>query len=348
MICAKAFLGLPRVLAEVGGTGAWMVVLISSLHGPLIWWVVRGLLKHYPGKSLIGATEAALGPVLGPIANLTYALFFGFLMVVVLREYSDALASVFMLATPLPVLALITLSTASYLAYLGIEPLTRTAWMGGTWMLLGVGVLLAGGLVTYREPAAIFPFWGTGPAALLMWGLVKNIWGDLLLFAVIAPSFRKLADLDRVFKWTILISGTVMPVAMVVYLYVFPYPAARRIVLPLLQMSRTISLGPGVQRLESVFFLIFLAAGVIKMGAALLATSAVLSETLRIKGFRHLLVPLVVLAFHISLLPKDLSQAIAWDSFLRNFGGIATIIIPAMTWGAALLRNGTGSANASG
>lgn len=348
MTCAKVFLGLPRVLVELGGSAAWLIVLISMIHGPLMWLGVRGVLRLHPGRSLVTATEAILGPVLGTAVNLAYFGQFFALEAVVLREFSEGMVMVFLPTTPLPVVMLALLATVVYMTYLGMEALTRTAWLGGPFMLIGYVAMLAGAIWTHAEPNALAPYLGKGLDQVLLWGVTQNLLGDLLIFGLVAPSFRAFKQWDRAVWWTILFCTVLLVATEIVYLYVFPYPAGERIVLPLMQATRTISLGPALQRVESVFFVIWLVGSIFKLCGFLYVSASALAQTLRLPVYRHLLTPFAVLVFSLGLVPESVAETVRLDFVLRQFGGIVTVLLPLITWGIGLLFRRDGKQHAAG
>lgn len=347
MTCAKVFLALPRTLVELGATAAWLIMLISMIHGPLIWLAVRGMLRLYPGKSLVTATEAILGPFFGTIVNLLYFAFFATLWVTVQREFAEGMVLAFLPTTPLPAVILSLMATAVFIAYLGLEVTGRLAGLGAPLMLIGYVVLIIASLMTHTEPRALAPYWGTGPGTVIRWGLVENLLGDILILGLIAPAFRKPKHLDSAFMWTILWCTLILVGTEIVYLYVFPYPSSRTLVLPLMQMTRGISLGPGVQRVESFFFVIWLGGTVIKMTSALYASVAIMAQILRLPTYRPLFFPLALLGYSVSLLPRNVTEVISIDMAIRKYGAIVTVLLPLLVWLVGPLRGRTGGRRAT-
>jgi spore germination protein (amino acid permease) len=348
MVCAKLFLESPQRLVELGGTAAWIIVLIGGIHGPISWGLIRPLLQRFPGKTLIGATEGILGPWAGTAVNLIYFAMFLILSSAVLREFGEAETSFFRIRTPLAFVVAVWLGTACYMAYLGIEALCRTATLGAPLMLITMVLLLIGAVLTHAERHALAPYWGTGPVRVISWGLVRDQLGDLLILGLLAPGFRRFKDLDRTVWTTVILSVLIMTATIIVILYVFPYPAAKRVNFPLLQVSRTISLGTGVQRVESLFFVIWEVGGVIKIAATLWAAAVSLAQIFGLHSYRQVLPALALLEFTMAMLPRTIMDAFAVDSFLRTYGLFVTAGLPALTLLVALIRRKGATAGAAG
>lgn len=339
-IAAKVFLAFPRTMAELGAQAAWLIVLIACLVSPIGWWGIRALLRQHPGSSLLGATEAALGPVLGSVANLMYFTFFFFTTFIVLRQFGANIVATVMPRTPVEASIFVLLLGIAYLAYLGMEAICRVSWLFGPFMLIGLAALLAGGYYTRHETNALMPFWGSGMGVVLGWGLVKSsLLGELLIFGIIAPAFRKADNLNRAVTWTIIISATVTVLSVIAYTFAFPHPASTAIGFPLLEVSRIIIGGRWLQRLESVFLIIWVFSAVIKLGVGLYGAAQCVAQVIGYPNYRHLLFPLAILIYSCSLIPSNLTQAVSWDAeILRNYGWTVSILLPWVTWLASELR----------
>ncbi|NOV03845.1 GerAB/ArcD/ProY family transporter [Paenibacillus planticolens] len=341
-IITKIFLPFPRSMAELGGTAAWIIVLISALLSPLSWWGIRGVISNgRKGSSLITATEEILGPYLGNLINLAYFFFFFLITFIVLREFSEILATDILPRTPLNVTMLSLLIPISFVAFYGIETIGRISWFFIGLVLASIVVLLLGGLYTHTEPNALAPFWGTGKSRVFQMGLVKSsLFSELLVLGYLMPKMRKETEWARTAWWCLTISSFVFLCVMIVSLYVFPYPTLSRINTPLFEISRIINFGRWIQRVEVLFLVVWLLCTVIKLAIGLYCSSSTLAQILRLPTHQPLIFPLSILAFSLSLTPKSEMTAIAWDTeLLRKYGAIISICLPILTWIVGEVRN---------
>lgn len=347
-VTAKIYLAFPRIMVDVGGTAAWMVPLIGGCAATVTWWAVWGLSRRYAGQSLVQATERALGPVFGTLVNLVYAAFFHAITFLVLRQFSENIASSILPKTPLNIITLAFLSVACYGVLLGLEGLARVVWLVTPFTLIALVVLLVGGIYTQSAEYPLFPFWGWGAVPTIMWGLAKvSSFAELLLLGLLLPHFRDSGSLKVVARWSIGLSIVVMVGTVLFYQYIFPWPGGGRVSFPLLEVSRLIITGRWVQRMESVFFLVWIIMATLSAATGLYATVRTLAETIGLENERHLVLPVALTVYSMAQAPNNLSAAVAWDSDgIRVWGWIVTVALPLLTLLVSTIR-GKGTDRAS-
>ncbi len=339
---AKIFLAFPRTLAELGGPAAWMIVLIGGLTASLTVIAILGVLTHFPGRSLPEATEAVLGPVIGSLVNLAYAAFFYFVGFIGLREFSENIVAAILPRTPLPAVLIAFLAVIVYGCLLGAEAIARTAWFVAPFTVAGVIALLGGGLVTYRATNALYPFWGPGGLEIAGWGVLSvSLFSEILIVGVLGAELRQREKLVKAAWWSLLMGGLFLLGTVLVHLVVFPYPSSARVSFPLLEISRLIVTGRWLQRVESVFFVIWVMVGALKVSVAHYGCCRTLAHIVRLPRYQYLVIPLAVTLYSASLLPPNLTTAVDLDAnILRSVGWIISLALPLLTWLVAVLRNG--------
>jgi hypothetical protein len=222
----------------------------------------------------------------------------------------------------------------------GIEVLGRISWLTIGLIITSVVVLLVGGLMTYSDSDALTPIWGTGKSRVITMGIVKSsLFSELLVFGFIVPRMRKAQEWGQAVWWCLVISSIILFSTIITYLYVFPYPTATRINFPLLEISRIIIAGRWIQRVESIFLVIWLLCTVIKLSVGLYCSAATLSQILHLPKDQPLIIPLCIIVFNLAILPTNEMTAVSWDSeTLRIYGSIFSILLPMLTWFVAILR----------
>jgi hypothetical protein len=236
--------------------------------------------------------------------------------------------------TPLTVILLSLLVAVTAVAYSGIEALGRICWLTIGVIIASLMLTLVGGLMTHAEPNALAPFWGTGRSQVLTMGVVKtSLFSELLVLGFLVPRMRNVKEWGRAATWCMVVAAVVLFSSTLVYLYVFPYPSSLRIPNPLFEISRVIISGRWVQRIESIFLVVWLLSAVIKLSIALYCSASTLAQVLRIPTFRPLIFPLSLLVYSFAKLPESEMAVIAWDrDILRGYGSIFSICLPMITW----------------
>jgi spore germination protein KB len=340
-VITKIFLPFQRSLAEIGGTAAWIIALIAVALCPLTWWAIRGILNNATeGSTLIEATEEIWGPLLGTLLNLAYFCFFFMITFLVLREFSELLSSDVLPRTPMNVILVSLLIPIAVVAHSGIEALGRFCWLTVGLIVVSVMIVLIGGLLTHSEPNALSPFWGKGKSQVLTMGIVKSsLFSEMLVFGFLLPRMRTTQQWGRAAWWCIAISSITIFSTTIVYLFVFPYPTAIRLNVPMFEVSRLIFFGRWIQRLESLFLISWLICAVMKLAIGLYCSAATMSQMLRLPRVQPLIFPLAILIYVFALLPDSETMAVAWDGkLLRTYGSLFSIGLPMITWLFAIVR----------
>ncbi|MEW6523797.1 MAG: GerAB/ArcD/ProY family transporter [Bacillota bacterium] len=341
---AKVFLLFPRVMVNAAATAGWLLVLISALLAGTLVLVLAKLLAAMGGDySLEEVAEARLGPGGGLVAGVTLSLLFLADVALTARQFSEALITAVLPETPISVVTAVLFLVALYGAYLGIEALSRVAWLLVPW--IGMGVVLGGVLVfPYTRPEQIFPLLGNGLDVLVTRGITgTGFFMELLLILVIRPFLRQPGQTTVVALSATALAGMAMAGVVAQYIMVFPVPTADTVTFPLLQMIRLVFLGRFTQRVEAAYIFVWVITGMLKMGIVLYASALLLARGLGLPVFRPLLFALTLLAFAVSFVPDSMVQAFEWDAFtLRERGWVVGYILPLVLLGMALLARGIG------
>ncbi|MEW6229167.1 MAG: GerAB/ArcD/ProY family transporter, partial [Bacillota bacterium] len=136
LLSTKLFISFPQQMATVGLTAAWVVPLISFATGALGFLIIAALLKRYPGMGIVEISEEVAGPVFGLLASLGYLAFFFAATVLVMREFSETVGTALLPRTPLSVVMAIFVLAALLATYLGVEGLTRAAFLASPLIVL--------------------------------------------------------------------------------------------------------------------------------------------------------------------------------------------------------------------
>lgn len=332
-ISSKIFLALPQQWSAAAATGAWLVPLIAAIYGPIIWIAIRAVIRAAPGATLIEGTEVILGPWIGTLVNLCYALYHLLLVTLVAEQFALDIRMLFLPATPTVVLGLMTLGLAAYLVYEGLEALARVASLFGPILLIGLFLLLVGGLATHKEVGALYPLWGNGLPSLLITSLSQGaLYSEILLLGLIANNLRSDRQLNQV-AWlslgasVLLLTGTMLTIQ-----HVFPHPSLSHLSYPVLQMSQIVSVGPIAQRMESLFVLVWVIALLLKVGCGLYGVVIILARTLRIPHSRWLIFPVVWLVNALASIPVDDQTLAQLDLMgIRVAGTGVVVLLPVIT-----------------
>lgn len=332
-IGAKAFLGYPRLMTELGATAGWLIVLISGGTSIVFWLLISSLFYKYPGKSLAVITEEVLGPVIGLGVNGLILIYMLVSASIMLRQFSEAIILSTLPEAPISSLSFLLIIPAFISAYLGVEAISRSAYIALPFILLGsLAVLLF--QLPYFNLNYLLPILGQGVFPLLKYGFLGvSSFGEVLLLAYLVPYFSFDASrLRAVGILSLLVVTGSFALIVLVYLMVFPMPLATENLIPFFQLSRIIGMGRYFQRVESVFILFWTFTAFLRISLGVLIAAIIMRDSLKLLYYRPLLPAISILIFSMALTPADLMTVIQIEGYRLPFGWIFTFVLPLGVW----------------
>lgn len=345
LVGVNAFLGYPRVVIELGATAAWLVVLISGFAGIGAWLIIAALLDRFPGKSLMAISELVLGPVGGMIANI---IFFFYIMItngILLRLFSEAIILTTLPEAPISSLSFLFIIPVWLAAYLGLEAVSRSAYISFPFISAGVAAVLLA-LYPHWNPLMLLPLLGEGIFPVVKYGFLSStVFGEIFILAVLNPFFAfsgKKLKAAGIFSLVYVMVFFILIVN--VYLMTFPYPTSLEYLVPFYQMARTIYLGRYFQRVEAVFVIFWTFSAFLRLALGVIVAAHILQDAFKLPYYRPLLPSLCILIFSLALTFIDVMQTVIIESKIRIiYGWLFSLALPCGIWAAALiLRKGEG------
>ena len=339
LLITKLFLGVPRTLAEEGGSAAWLLVLTSAAIAAFGILILTKLIKRFPGKNLVQIAEILWGSPGRILTCLILSLFFTAIATAAVREFAETMLTTVLPRTPISIVISIFVITMLLGAYNGIEVITRSSTLLLPFILAGIIslLLLSSNFINFSN---LFPLLGTGLGQILYHSPGKSsIYTDIIFAGLITAN---ISDRDKipVTIWKAFIFSVALTILIeLFYLAVLRLSAAEKLYIPLYQLARIIYLGRFVQRIEAIYILIWFFTEALNLTLALYAAVVSLSWGFKIPIYQPLLFPWCLLIFSTSLIPADMVTAVALDiRVLREYSAIFIWGLPMALLATALLR----------
>ncbi len=348
MLTGKIFLSFPRNLALLGNGAGWIIVLLAGGFSLIGLYFLHQVLKRYPEQNIVEIAQTALGKYLGLAAGLVIFLFFLLLTAVYLRQFAESFILAILPRTPISVISGVFLLLLIWAMLQGIEALSRVAILLGPYLLTAL-ILIVAFTLPQMHLGNLSPVLGPGVGSILKFSVFEiSSFAELLLLGIITPLIRKKQERYKVGLYSLVTAVLINTGVVAAVVMIFNYNAARRLMFPMFQLTRLISFGEFIQRVEAVFvFLWFFWAG-IQLGGLFYGALTSFAQTFKIKDYRPLVFPLAVIVFTASLLPSSMTQAVEWSGstydlpLLGYFYSGMTVGLPLLLWVAVLIRQWVG------
>ncbi len=331
-------LQLTRRTAEYSGRDAWLSILLCSSLAFASLLIINKLCARFPGLTLAEFSEKICGVVPGQLISLAFVLYTVVFAGLVVRLFVDVLNAYLLLKTPGWVLSLVMVLTAAYIFSRDIRAI---AWLNELtqYFVQVIWILIIYGL----SKASFQNLLPVGDMGLK--NIVRGFTGasfaylgpEILL--VIYPFIQNKKEVLKAGFWAIAFNAFVYTTIAVVVLVNFSDMVTSLFVWDFLALIKAYRL-PLVERAE-FFIVIFwswlairFSANYLYMAKHTIARAAGLKE----KFHGYIIWALAVLAFAVSLYPKNTMDAVTYTYPVSIAGVFMMLGLPAILWFVSIIR----------
>jgi spore germination protein (amino acid permease) len=321
----QVYLGFPRIMAMIGGTAAWMVVVLIFLVALLLFLIISKLFSKFEGKDLLDMAEHVAGGFGKAVTGLIIVAVVIALISLILREFAEDMKIISLPISPISFVMMFFLAGMVVSAYMGLEAIVR-------FHAIAVPVIIAGfliiviGVAPYFDTTNLLPILGNGPQNILSKGILRlSSFSSLIGLFMFFPFIKKNSIFKSSGLLAITVSSIIMLLSVLSYTLVFPYPTSEDNLLPVFQLARLINYGRFFQRIESVFVFIWATSALLYLSFGFFLAIYTFKKTFELKYYRPLILPFAVIVFGISILPQNMINTIDLESnYIRTYAMIVT------------------------
>lgn len=328
-MCSRIFLNFPRAVVEIAGNAGWINVLYITAIMFLYFFIVTKLNSKFEGKDLIDISEYLGGNIGRMIVGLPIVLLLLYVTPVLLREYAEDIKIISLPTSPISFVMLFFVIPMMIGAYLGLESIVR--FHAIVVPIISVAFLLIMlGVSKYYDFTNFYPILGTGISSIFGKGFftLTSI-GPIFYIFFIGPFIKTNKNFKAVAYISLGISTFLLLISVVVFIAVIPINSGLELFLPLFQLARLINFGTFLQRIESIFLLIWATSAVMYLSTILFFTIYIFKKTFKLEHHTPLILPFSVIIFSLSILQPNLVTAIELETkYYSKFGWSITLALP--------------------
>lgn len=326
MIFVQAILYFPKDAAGMGGSAGWIIPIAVTIISYIYFAIATGFYRQHGSLGLLEICEKSAGKVFKIIVGLLAALLLMILEVSLLGEYAHSLKIVSLDKSPLAYILVLFLVGMIAAAYYGIEVVARISAFIVPICILGF-ILITIGVIPEYHIDNLFPILGKGVSSIISGSTVSlHIFSPLLLIFFLIPFFKR-RNLKRVGYLSITISGLILFWSTLSFLLTYPYEMAAGKKIPIFQMARLIEVGNYIQRVESVFVLVFSLASILYMGALFSFIIHIIAKTLDLDRHQPIILPTAVILYTMTFYKRGLPFHIPGNQ-MANILWILAFLLP--------------------
>jgi len=300
MVLPTAILTIPAIAVKYARQDAWLSIVLATLVGLLIAWLVVSLSLRFPGKTLFEFTEEILGKAPGKIVCFLYIWWFLHMIALAVREFGVFLVTAMMPDTPIIVFHIALIAVVAYAVRNGLEVLCRFNQLFiPVTALLAVVFILS---VKDMKLARLLPVFDTGLIPIVKGAAVPASWmGEIVIFAMIIPYLNKPKEALRVAALSILLISFFLTASILEALLIFGPNITGHWIFPTFNAVRVVSIANFLERLESVVLMAWILGGIVKLGVFYYAAVLGSAQWLGLKDYRPLVLPVGVISVALSI-----------------------------------------------
>lgn len=310
----RVFLSTPAMMVDAAASAGWWTDILSGVPPIIAVLILRYVLKYVQGdftsisKQLLGRPGFFLFNLLGIVIFFSNA-------VILIRQFAENT-----LLTALPYIEFSFIVgwyalMIALAAWFGLEVLARTTFILIPPSVLGLlAVLLL--LIPFYDTYQLSPWVGYGIIPSLKHSFLSaGLNASGLLLIVVAPAMQDI----RTFTWASIIgiscSIFLKSLSIMVFTMVFGVNGAPENTLPFYEMARLVYLGRYIQRIESLFILLWVIVGILGIAVSIYIATYLFTRMLNLPTMRPLIPLSCYLIAQLAMVPPDIDTAIRWDYY---------------------------------
>lgn len=335
VIFAHSILSLPRNIITTTSSATLLNIIFITIITITLVLVINCLLKKFGTFDIIDISEYLGGKTLKNIIGFIFIAHFIICSSILLRNFCENLGFVYFQMTDVIFIILLFIIGICICNNLGFNVTIKSNLIVFPFAIISVLIIFIANLKNF-DTQKIFPILGEGVSTTFGLGL-KNIvaFGGIAFLYFLPPYLKKREEFKKIALISVAITGIYLILCVTTILLMFPAFYSTNEIMPLYSAARYISFGTFLQRLESIFMLIWIISFTSYLSITCKFSVNIFQKLTKTKNSTIITILFSLLILGISLLPKNL----AISTFLENniytyltlgivfFLGITTLII---------------------
>lgn len=317
MTLVPLVLSTPVIKIKNFGTSSFLSVVYSSLIAAFFFFLLFSFLSKYKSKDILDISEIFGGKVLKKFTSILFTLYFLVLSSITLCEFSESIKNILFDKAPTIYILSIFMLTILIACLLGIKGILRTSTIIFPFIFIGIIAMLIS-LQKEIELTNFTPILGNcNLKEFLSKGLFSaSGYESLIILLFLAPCVKNIKETAK--KSYLLI---MFMIAASFYLIngIFSYPTLLDNHSPFYELTKLISYGRFIQRVESIFVLFWIIATFIYVSISISISASIIKSTFEIKNVKKIIITLCILILISSLILTQNANILAIRTMLQTY-----------------------------
>ncbi|MEC0209011.1 endospore germination permease [Paenibacillus ehimensis] len=301
IITSFTALQVPGLLILTAGRDAWLSTIGGWLLDVLLAIVYAYLGVRFPGENFVQYSLTILGKYIGGFFGMLFPLFFLMVCSLLQRGLSQLINFAFLPTTPFAVILISGALIIGYSARKGIEVIGRVSEVLGPIyffsILVLVGLIIPSADIQRLQPQldqGFYPFLIGSPFILTFYGIC-------IIMGMFIPLNNRIEN-GFLSKFIAVSMGAfVVGATVTLAVGVFGDNIAKNMISPSLNLTRMIFVGGFIERMEIVWMMIAVGAGIMASSMMIWSFSLGISQIFSLQSYKPFVIPGVFLSSTLAL-----------------------------------------------
>ncbi|MBD3919144.1 endospore germination permease [Paenibacillus sp. PR3] len=290
----------PSNLAFVAKQDGWIACMLGILIVAVSVFLYDALARRYPKLTFTGIIEVIVGKWIGKLISLLLFAYLFLLTAFLVRVAGNFIATQILPETPIEAVSIILLAVIVAAVGYGIETIARASEMLFFPVLILLALLVLF-LLPESKPTNLLPILERGPKPIMLSAFYLFTLQEVAVFLMLYPNVSKPEKTRLAMLKGIMVGGIALTLTTTFCLMVLGTELTERNIFASYSLAKKISVAQFL-RVDAFMAIIWLIALFFKAAISYYGASVALAETLGIRRYRVLILPLGMLVMWLSII----------------------------------------------
>ena len=318
VVVARATLSLSKSLVSLTNSSTIINIVFISIIAIILGLLICKLIKSLGNGDIIDISEYLGGKVLKNIVGTIFIINFVVCSSMLLRNFCEGLEIVYFQMTDIIFVILLFVIGMCIVNHLGFNATFKANLIILPIALLSIVLIFFANFKNF-DPQKMFPILGDGAFNTFVTGLINlaSFEGILYLY-LLPPHLKKPENYKKIVIISILITSIYLVLCVSIILFIFPAFFTTNEMMTLYSAARYISFGTFLQRLESIFMLVWIMNFVSYLAITCKFSLNIFQKMTNVKNTKPLVNIFGLLILGVALLPKNVAISSFFENYIYN------------------------------
>ena len=327
VIIAHSILSLPRDMIVRTQSSTIINIIYITLVCTLITLLITRLFKNFGNCDIIDISEYLGGKVFKNIVGSIFIIYFIVSSGILLRNFCEAIGLVYFQMTPVIFIILLFVIGACISNRLGFNISFKVNLIILPIALISIIAIFIANFKNF-DIQKIFPILGGGFNNTFGIGLLNlSAFEGILYLYFIPPYLKDPEKYKKISMLSTISTGVYLILCVSIILFIFPAFFTTNEIMPLYSAARYISFGTFLQRLESIFMMVWILAFTSYLTITCKFAVSIFQKITNIKNSKPIINIFGLLILAVSMFPKNLAISTFWETKIYSYVSVAIIFI---------------------